>query len=663
MIFEKLLYIPFFVAFFATTLWAMPALDKTWKAKQPDGSTIEVRKFGNEHFHFTGTPDGYPIHKDSRGYFRYIDKNGKLSNQKPKNKDDIIRSLKQKHLAKSKNSAPMMAPSATNASSSESMSTPQMLPAVSKTISGEKNALVILVQFNDLPFSFEDPKASFDSLLNMEGYNKHKQSGSAKDYFVQNSMGKFKPHFDIVGPVTISGNYHKDYGYLSQNGNYGAQLALQAALDTLIRLGTVDFSKYDNDGDRYLDFVHMIYAGFGAHDSDQDSAIWPHKWIFQYRKAVAQNAQRRSIYVSSYACSAELDGYSYNINPNNKIIAGVGNFLHEFSHLMGLPDLYATGSTPQATPSSWSIMDNGAYNSNNYYGPLATSPPYYSAFERMSLGWMDATDLYVNGSVSITGIENNVALRLTNPSNNDEFYLLEYRTQKDWDQALPNHGMLIWHIDYNKMAWDSAKVNSTEHQHVDLIEADNDTSLYTLNGNSFPGKSRVTEFSQFSLWDGTTLPVALSNITEASDKTYVSFNVAMNAPDGTLELTEEPESSSSEESSSSMIEEISSSSEAESSCSEESSSSEEKSSSSEETLVIASPLDISIGIVNKKGHIFLYDLPQGEKTVTLFSLNGNILFRQKVTGSSFDFATDNITNAAILLVTEGRRSLYSGKIR
>lgn len=660
-------------AFLATSAWAIPALNRNIKVSQPDGSTIEIRKFGNEHSNYTGTPDGYPLEKDSLGYYRYIDEKGLFSKKKPPHRDDALRGLELRKAKKGNQSIPLMAPAALAKTSSEA-SGPSMLPAASKSASGESRALVILVQFNDIKFSENDPVATFDSLLNMEGYNKNNNIGSARDYFVQNSLGKFQPQFDVVGPITLSKDYYKNYGRYSSYGDYGAQYALVEALDTLMGQ-SFNFSPYDIDGDRYLDFVHMIAAGYGAHDSDQDSAFWPHKWVIQVNwNNRFQVSSSPRLYVANYACSSELDGYSKIWKSDNKVLTGVGTFLHEFSHLMGLPDLYATGDTPQATPSNWSIMDNGAYNTTNFYGPVATAPPYYSAFERMSLGWMEPTDLEVKGTGKIPSIEKNRAFRLTNPNNSDEFYLLEYRSGKEWDAALPNHGMLIWHIDYDKNAWNDALVNATEHQHVDLIEADNDTSSTTLSGNSFPGKSRVTQFSQFSLWDDTTLPVALSDITEETDYTYVSFNVNMEAPEGTQDLTIEPvESSSSAEEESSSSEEASESSSSEeaqeSSSSEmapESSSAETpiaESSSSEGTYTIAENLDLRIRVQAGNGYIHLSDLPEGQKTIAVFSLNGNLLYREKAEGSTFDLATGKIKGPAILLVTDGRKTLYSGKIR
>ena len=671
-----------------STAWSIPALDRSWTITQPDGSSLEVKKFGNEHFHYTGTADGYPIRKDHKGAFNYIDENGNLteiqatqdhSKDSEKNfrskhsKESIWKSLRKKHkestsaIPENASMAPFMGAASTTGNTVTGSAGPSKLPAIPKNfLIGEKKALIILVQFKDTKFISDDPQAEFDRIFNEEGYASDNSFGSVRDYFVQNSMGRFRPSFDVVGPITLSGNNYRTYGNYAQDG---ARRAVTEAFDSLIKQNTIDLSQYDNDGDRYIDFIHMIYAGFGAHDSDQDSAIWPHKWILARNKTIIS----RKLYAATYACSAERDGFSYMINRNSKKLAGVGNVLHEFSHMMGLPDLYPTnGDTTLYTPTNWSIMDAGAYNSTNYYGPVATSPPYYSAFERMSLGWLTPDDLYNNGSVKLASIDNNVALRLQNPSNPDEFFLMEQRSDSRWDSALPNHGMLIWHIDYKRSSWDSAAVNNTTHMHVDIEEADGIANERTASGDAFPGSSRIKSFNKFILWNNTDLQVALSNITESSDRTYISFDVAMDAPDGDVEIwlvpeeesssseaisSSAPESSSSKASSSSAVLEssssVASSSSAISSSNEavlSSSSTQVQSSSSEgTTLVVRNSTNINLHVSCEPTRLIITGLPQ-KATVSLFSVNGNLLYRKTFTGGTAEIDTRKFIGPILLKV-------------
>lgn len=614
--------------------WSIPALDRYYTVTQPDGSTIEIRKKGNEHFHYTETKDGQVVAKDHRGVF------------KPATKDTIRHHLKDiPRPSVSSSSALLKAPAAIKT------------PSYQNSLQGEKNVLVVLVQFADTKFFSKNPASDINRILTEEGYGDDNSVGSVTDYFKDNSLEKFTPIFDIVGPITVSGNNYKDYGELSQHGDYGAQRALTEALDTLKTWGIVDFKKYDNDGDNVLDYVHMIYAGFGAHDSDQDSAIWPHKWILSEPKNLGSNGRfSNGPYIIEYACSAERDGIYNSYVPNAKKYFGVGSFIHEFSHLLGLPDLYPTDGSFLYTLSLWDVMDMGAYNTTNRYGPTGTSPPYYSTFERMSLGWLTPDDLVETESDTLRALQNNVARQLKNPENENEFFLLEYRSGSKWDSALPNHGMLIWHIDYKKDVWENSEINNTEHQHVDIVEADGVANENSQSKDVFPGTAftKYTYFNRFITWDETDLKFRLANISEDSDRSYVTFEV----------FKSKQESGSTESSSSdAVIEESSSSQEELSSSSEESSSSNEKSSSSSAKFSSSSVKNSSSSVKSSSseadnpltishGQLHINSTEDGLKTLHVFSLNGQLLEKIQFEGTTIPLALKKYRQPLLLSISQ-----------
>jgi M6 family metalloprotease-like protein len=45
-------------------------------------------------------------------------------------------------------------------------------------------------------------------------------------------------------------------------------------------------------------------------------------------------------------------------------MCGIGTFSHEFGHVLGLPDYYATDGSEHFTLDKWHIMDAGAYLNN-----------------------------------------------------------------------------------------------------------------------------------------------------------------------------------------------------------------------------------------------------------------------------------------------------------
>ena len=162
-------------------------------------------------------------------------------------------------------------------------------------------------------------------------------------------------------------------------------------------------------------------------------------------------------------------------------------------------------------------MDIGCYDCyNNTYGIASCTPPLLTAFERYSLGWLKPDTLKGNSNVqALSSLENNRAFLLPSTDSN-EYFLLENRQQIGWDKALPGHGLLIWHIDYDSTIWFENSVNNTtDHQHVDLEEADETTDFTSIPSDAFPGINNITSFNKFTTWSNATLSPSLYNITES----------------------------------------------------------------------------------------------------------------------------------------------------
>ncbi|MDE5749953.1 MAG: M6 family metalloprotease domain-containing protein, partial [Duncaniella sp.] len=266
--------------------------------------------------------------------------------------------------------------------------------------------------------------------------------------------------------------------------------------------GQIDFSQYDRDGDGEVDNVFVFYAGRGEASGGPAESVWPHAWNVEY--GVGYSPQFDGVTISRYACSNEYESG----RPD-----GVGTFVHEFSHVMGLPDLYATSYTSSFTPGSWSCMDYGPYNNNG------CTPPLYGAFERYALGWMEPMEITKPINATLESIGSNKA-GIIKTSKSNEFFLLENRQQVSWDKYIPGHGMLVWHIDYNESVWNSNKVNNTpSHQYVDIEEADGSQSEGSRAGDAFPGTSNVTSFTDngnpnMKTWSGQALNKPITDIAE-----------------------------------------------------------------------------------------------------------------------------------------------------
>ena len=561
--------------------FAVPAYPYPITVKNPDGSEVVVRKVGDEKIHYTVSEEGELLARDSLGFWNYADEKGKPTGvrlhkrgergdaekkflEKRKSKDILHKFLKEKKAKMKKadttsavlplrKAAPLRAGALTPTDSVLAVAT---RPEFSTNITmGEGSVLVVLVEFSDVKFKSSNPQKVFQDYLNKEGYSENGMRWSVRDYFVRNSMGQLKPTFDVAAPVTLTQG-RSYYG----NQDRG-DLALKDAINVIRQRGDITFSKYDRDGDKYVDYVYMIYAGVGEADTQVEESIWPHAsetWIDVgggYR-------------VKRYACSSELNGVLAMRNSNSTVLAGIGVVVHEYSHVLGLPDFYDTNDeTGQnyTTPYIWSLMDMGEYNTY----PDATdrsgsAPPRLTGFERFSLGWLTPRLLRkVNGEVTLRSIDQNEAI-LIPTSKKNEYFVLDYRAKYDEIAPLPNSGLMVWRIGYNRDAWMKTNVVNTgtsgsEHR-MNFFRADNDAGLATirqgwysyyapthedtnLKGDVFPGYKNVKEFSGFVSFSGEDIGLRIYDITEHDSS--VTFKVEWENPD--------PISSSSEVASSSSV--------------------------------------------------------------------------------------------------------------
>ncbi|MGM9860105.1 MAG: M6 family metalloprotease domain-containing protein, partial [Muribaculaceae bacterium] len=504
---------------------AKPALrNYVHRVEQPDGSIIELTRLGDEFNHVTLTTDNIPVLADTQGRYCYaiLDANGnavasdiQAANPAERTPEAaaFIASLNYEQVAekilnrRESFTAPMRKSSASGVGLMESRF-PHM---------GSPRALVLLVAFSDKPFTVNNAHDYFDQFLNGDTFTEYGGTGSVVNYFTTSSNGLFTPQFDVVGPLTLSNKT----SYYGGNDSYGDDLRPCEMIREACTLANaeINFADYDTDGDGYVDNVYVIYAGQGEADYGEDNTIWPHSWKLSSGLGTAPTYD--GVKVDDYGCGNEwgLDA------PD-----GIGTFVHEFSHVLGLPDLYCTNYNSTATkltPGAWDVLDYGPYNNEG------RTPPTYSIYARNAMEWIDPIVITGESTIDLREIQefNDGAVILT--SDPYEFFLLENRQQVGWDAYVPGHGMLIWHIDYDASIFRSNTVNnSSSHQYVDIEEAGgtaNNTMAYTLASYPFPGYKEVTSFTDDTkpsmvTWSGVRLNLPITNITE--NEGLISFDVA-----------------------------------------------------------------------------------------------------------------------------------------
>ncbi|MCM1521768.1 MAG: M6 family metalloprotease domain-containing protein [Muribaculaceae bacterium] len=515
---------------------AVPAKPGLIEMTRPDGTTINVRIHGDEFHHFLTTEDGYYIVED-KGDFYYADVNplGVTVNSGIRAAAPAARTAEARaylagvdmdqvratmtrtaeaRLSAMAQTQQIAAPAFASSEASGPQRGPGLFPGSHFPATGKQKGLVILVEYTDVKMSVSDPHDYFTRMLNEEGFSSYGGTGSAKDFFLEVSGGKFDPDFDVFGPVTLPQNQAYYGGNNYSGDDQRPAHMVRDACDLLD--DQINFKDYDRDGDGIVDNVFVFYAGRGEASGGSANTVWPHAWNVEY--GIGYQPTYDGVKVSRYACSNEWEGS----RPD-----GVGTFVHEFSHVMGLPDLYATSYTSSFTPGSWSCMDYGPYNNGG------CTPPLYGAFERYALGWLEPKAISEPEMVTLPAIGENVAA-IIKTSKTNEFFLLENRQKVSWDKYIPGHGMLVWHIDYNSSVWNQNVVNNTpSHQYVDIEEADGTQTEGSRAGDAFPGTARKTSFTDttnpsMKTWAGQSLNKPLTDITETDG--IITFAVSGGTP-------------------------------------------------------------------------------------------------------------------------------------
>lgn len=381
---------------------------------------------------------------------------------------------------------------------------------------GRCKSLVLLVDFNDVRFStLPDAYSYFNGLLNEEGFRyDNGADGSARDYYLASSAGKFDPDFVVVGPITLPKNRAAygadDEGWLDLRGH---EMVMDACI---LADSTIDFRDFDLDEDGEVDNVYVFYAGYGQADTMDSDALWPQSNLLYTNKEV--DLILDGVRINHYAYSNEL---RYEGSSKPAMPVGIGTFVHEFGHVLGISDHYdssLSGARPGVD--NWDTMAAA-----NYFNNMHT-PPLFSAFERGELGWLDYSNLTEanNGDIVILNPldESNMAYRVpVAGSSGQEYFILENRRQRGWDTYLPGQGMLVWHIDMDEDAWLSNNVNTDpSHNRVDIVEADGYESINNLAGDPFPGKRNVRQFA-FTDWKGNNV-FSITDLVE-DDEGTISF--------------------------------------------------------------------------------------------------------------------------------------------
>lgn len=566
-------------------IWGAKAYPEPITITQKDGKMLTFQLHGDEHFNYLTTTDGVLLCRVGKDYFiAAIDENGKMSSSGVLAHNAGQRTEEEIALIGKQDKDKFFA-------SQEVIETDEVkrgmkrisMPTGNNTLfphTGSPKALVILADFKDVPFKHDDTttKQIFDQYLNaMDARPTHtsdntlsKNIGSVAQYFFDMSYGTFTPQFDVAAVVHLSENmsvYGEDWTATNKRSHSSRMDLFIPEVCQLAHDAGVNFADYDENNDGYVDLVYVIFAGYGTSTGADEDTIWP-----QSGTPIVYPSG------SQATCFCKIDGkmvYRYgvhselNFNPtlttnyfnDDPQINGIGLFCHEFSHCMGLPDIYPTAKAAQdaGNPAMefWDLMDGGEYsgfitvtiNGTERKQPgSGYNPTAYTAWEREYMGWKEMEVLKDEDSgqrielVSIDKSVDGTAYKIFpgDDENGSEYVFIQNIQPYGWNNWLANnmgHGMLVTYVNYDATAFSLSynRVNNTVGKsRMTIVPADGQlissylsgsNKPYTKNeyyasflGDPFPGSQNINELLSIPMiWSGTNMEKPLLKIKEENN--------------------------------------------------------------------------------------------------------------------------------------------------
>jgi M6 family metalloprotease-like protein len=274
---------------------------------------------------------------------------------------------------------------------------------------------IICVEYPDAGHNPKiSPKAWEEAMFSKGTYTKYNATGqpvygSLYDYYFEQSYGKLAVEGKAFDYVEVS-KKRAEYA----TGNRTALLT--EALDKLL--------ERDKEALKDIDGVFFVYAG-ERFPAARGSLYWPH------RASVYHNGKRWPYFICPEGGPRMQ---------NNSV------FCHEFGHLLGLPDLYARPENPgMEGVGVWCAMANQVGNGR---------PQHFCAWSKEKLGWIQPTviDPTVRQKLILSPIEDapKECFKVLVRPDGSEYFLLENRRKKGFDQSLPGEGLLIWRVVGNR---------------------------------------------------------------------------------------------------------------------------------------------------------------------------------------------------------------------
>ncbi len=475
--------------------------------RQPDGTRIEVRVWGDEFYRVVESLDGYTLVRDpNTGAACYArlspDGNDLLSTGVPVGSALRANLGLKPHLRINRASARAKADAVRARLREAEVATLAGSPArvgAPPPNNGDVQGIVLLVDFAvDEPWSI--PASEIDDYCNLVGYTGYGNNGSVRDYFYDVSDGNLT-YTNFVPTAYYRASQPRSY-YEDNNITFGirARELLGEALSDLDSQG-FDFSQYDSNGDNFVDAVNLFYAG--TRKPFWAEGLWPHS--------------------SSYGfCADGACTYRYQMTDIGDSLR-LRTFCHENGHMIcEWPDLYDYGYESTGV-GQFCLMCYGASNTN---------PSEPCAYFKYEAGWSSTMTLSTPQVGLSVPAGLNTSYRYLHPTLANEFFMIENRQQTGRDSAIPDAGLAIWHID-EQGSNNNEQMTPDQHYLVTLVQADAEWDLeYDNNAGdsqdlwdtaSYPECTPSTS-PNTSWWDAMPSALSITNISAPGATMTFDFN-------------------------------------------------------------------------------------------------------------------------------------------
>ena len=356
---------------------------------------------------------------------------------------------------------------------------PQPKVAATYPSIGTAKCFVLLIDFPDYSHYFD--ASNIDGRMFGEGDTSFWYRSLHK-FYENASYNQLNITGEVYGWYTAKHNrswYHPNDNNEYPDENYKRELLFYEAIDDADAKGA-DFSQYDNDGDGYVDYFLVIWAGpHGAWAS-----FW---WGYQWNMWAISDKVVDGVRFDTYSFQWERY-YGFAETPPTPANWDAYVTVHETGHALGLPDYYdyqSGGGNPNGGVGGMDQMDGNKGDHN--------------CFSKYLLGWLSPT-------VAFTNLDNQ-AMRKTNayqdavlfmpgfdPTNPwSEYFMAQTRYREGADNYANGTGYYptdgrtcIWHVDARLKANGDFNWNNsyTTHKLLRLMEADGLEEIETGDGQA-----------------------------------------------------------------------------------------------------------------------------------------------------------------------------------